>query len=159
MTKGKRIIAAIALIDSNTYVINKFHLKTTRTMEKRINYASGSIWEDFVGYSRVVKVGNVIEVAGTVAAGNDGKVVGKDDVYAQTKFILKKIVDSLEMVGAKSKDIIRTRMYVTNISNWEEIGKAHSEFFSEIKPVATIVEVKGLIGPDFLIEIEATALM
>ncbi len=128
-------------------------------MEKRRNYASGSVWEDYVGYSRVVKVGNVIEVAGTVAAGAGGKVVGENSPYEQTKFILKKITDSLEKAGGKTKDIIRTRMYVTDISNWEAIGQAHGEFFSDIKPVTTMVEVKALIAPEFLVEIEATALL
>ena len=130
-----------------------------KTMEKRRNYASGAIWEDYVGYSRVVKVGNVVEVAGTVASGTDGKVIGKDNPYEQTKFILEKIVKSLKKAGAKTSDIIRTRMYVTDITNWEEIGKAHGEFFSKIKPVTTMVEVKGLIGPEFLVEIEVTALI
>ena len=130
-----------------------------KTMEKRRNYASGAIWEDYVGYSRVVKVGNVVEVAGTVASGKDGKVVGKDNPYEQTKFILEKITNSLKKAGAKTSDIIRTRMYVTDITNWEEIGKAHGEFFSKIKPVTTMVEVKGLIGPEFLVEIEVTALI
>ncbi len=130
-----------------------------KIMEKRRNYASGAIWEDYVGYSRVVKVGNVVEVAGTVASGSDGKVIGKDNPYEQTKFILEKITNSLKKAGAKTSDIIRTRMYVTDITNWEEIGKAHGEFFSKIKPVTTMVEVKGLIGPEYLVEIEVTALI
>ena len=90
--------------------------------------------------------------------GIDGNVVGENDPYAQTKFILEKIIQSIEKAGAKTEDIIRTRMYVTDMGNWQKIGKAHGEFFDKIKPVTTIVEVKGLIGPEFLIEIEATAL-
>jgi len=126
---------------------------------ERTNYSSGSKWEDIVGYSRAVKVGNVIEVTGTVASGDDGKVVGKGDAYAQTKYIYQKIKAVLRRAGADMKDVIRVRMFVTDISRWQEYGKAHSEFFKEIKPCNTMVEVKALIEPDYLVEIEATAMI
>ena len=126
---------------------------------ERINYASGSKWENIVGYSRAVKVGNVIEVTGTVASGDDGKVVGNNDAYAQTKYIYSKIESVLKRAGAEMKDVIRVRMFVTDISRWQEYGKAHSEFFKEIKPCNTMVEVKALIESEYLIEIEATAII
>jgi len=125
----------------------------------RINYSSGSKWEDIVGYSRAVKVGNVIEVTGTVASGDDGNVVGKDDAYAQTKFIYQKIENVLQRAGGKMKDVIRVRMFVTDITRWQEYGRAHSEFFKDIKPCNTMVEVSALIEPEYLIEIEATAII
>jgi enamine deaminase RidA (YjgF/YER057c/UK114 family) len=125
----------------------------------RINYSSGSKWEDIVGYSRAVKVGNVIEVTGTVASGEDGNVIGKDDAYTQTKFIYQKIENVLKRAGAEMKDVIRVRMFVTDIERWQEYGKAHSEFFKDIKPCNTMVEVSALIEPDYLIEIEATAIL
>lgn len=126
---------------------------------ERTNYSSGSKWEDIVGYSRAVKVGNVIEVTGTVASGEDGNVVGKNDAYGQTKFIYQKIENVLKRAGASMKDVVRVRMFVTDISRWQEYGKAHSEFFKEIKPCNTMVEVKALIEPEYLIEIEATAML
>ena len=126
---------------------------------ERTNYSSGSKWEHVVGYSRAVKVGNVVEVTGTVASGDDGKVVGRDDAYAQTKFIYEKIEAVLKRAGAEMKDVVRVRMFVTDISRWQEYGKAHSEFFRIIRPCNTMVEVNALIEPDYLIEIEATAIM
>jgi enamine deaminase RidA (YjgF/YER057c/UK114 family) len=126
---------------------------------ERTNYSSGSKWEDIVGYSRAVKIGNVVEVTGTVASGDDGKVVGKDDPYGQTKYIYQKIETVLKRAGAAMKDVIRVRMFVTDISKWQEYGKAHSEFFKEIKPCNTMVEVNALIEPEYLIEIEATAVI
>ncbi len=126
---------------------------------KRTNYSSGSKWEDIVGYSRAVKVGNVVEVTGTVASGDDGKVVGHDDAYEQTKFVYQKIEKVLKQAGAEMKDVVRVRMFVTNISQWQEYGRAHSEFFKEIKPCNTMVEVSALIEPEYLIEIEATAII
>ena len=126
---------------------------------ERINYSSGSKWEDIIGYSRAVKVGNVIEVTGTVASGEDGKVVGADDAYAQTKYIYQKIETVLKRGGAGMKDVVRVRMFVTDISRWQEYGRAHSEFFKDIKPCNTMVEVKALIEPEYLIEIEATAII
>jgi len=126
---------------------------------ERTNYSSGSKWEDIVGYSRAVKVGNVIEVTGTVASGEDGKVVGNNDAYAQTKYIYQKIEAVLKRAGATMKDVVRVRMFVTDISRWQEYGKAHSEYFKDIKPCNTMVEVKALIEPEYLIEIEATAII
>ena len=124
---------------------------------ERTNYSSGAKWEDIVGYSRAVKIGNCIEVTGTVAVDDNGKIVGKDDAYIQTKFIIKKIEDVLKRAGASLKDVVRTRMFVTDILLWEEYGRAHGEFFGQIKPCTSMIEVKGLIGPEYLIEIEATA--
>jgi enamine deaminase RidA (YjgF/YER057c/UK114 family) len=124
----------------------------------RQQVGSGSPWEDIVGYSRAVRVGNIIEVAGTTAMDGD-TLVGKDDVYAQTKFIFQKIEQALQQLGSSLNDVVRTRMFVTNISDWELVGKAHGEFFATIKPVATMVEVKALINNDLLIEIEVTAMI
>jgi enamine deaminase RidA (YjgF/YER057c/UK114 family) len=126
---------------------------------QRTNYASGSKWEDIVGYSRAVKVGNVIEVTGTVASGEDGKVVGNDNAYEQTRYIYQKIEAVLKRAGATMKDVVRVRMFVTDISRWQEYGKGHAEFFKDIKPCNTMVEVSALIEPGYLIEIEATAIL
>jgi enamine deaminase RidA (YjgF/YER057c/UK114 family) len=126
---------------------------------ERTNYSSGAKWEDIVGYSRAVKIGNTIEVTGTVAVDENSMLVYKDDAYGQTKFILEKIERVLNQAGASLKDVIRTRMFVTDISRWEEYGKAHGEFFSAIKPCTSMIEVKGLIAPEYLIEIEATAII
>ena len=127
-------------------------------MSQRINISSGSPWEDIVGYSRAVRIGNIIEVAGTTAMDGDN-LVGKDDLYAQTKYIFQKIEKALQEAGAGLSDVVRTRMFVTDISKWEEAGKAHGEFFKTIKPVATMVEVSKLISDDLLIEIEVTAIV
>ena len=126
---------------------------------ERTNYSSGAKWEAIVGYSRAVKMGNTIEVTGTVAVDDNGGVVGKDDAYAQAKFALQKIEKVLQQAGATMKDVVRTRMFVTDISRWQEYGKAHGEFFSSILPCTSMIEVKGLIDPDYLIEIEATAVI
>ena len=126
---------------------------------QRVNYASGAQWEEIVGYSRAVRVGNLIEVTGTVAVDENNQVVGENDPYEQTKYILHKIEKVLERAGAAMKDVIRTRIYVTDISRWEEYGRAHGEFFSKIKPCTTMVEVSGLISADYMVEIEATALL
>ncbi|HEX4876262.1 MAG TPA: RidA family protein [Chitinophagaceae bacterium] len=126
---------------------------------KRTNYSSGAKWEEIVGYSRAVKVGNIIEVTGTVAVDENSNPAGGNDAYAQTKFIIEKIERVLKNAGASLKDVVRTRMYVTDITRWEEYGKAHGEFFKDIKPCTTMVEVKGLIAPEYLIEIEATAIL
>lgn len=125
----------------------------------RVNISSGATWEDIVGYSRAVRIGNTIEVAGTTAVVN-GEVQGIDDPYTQTKVILQIIEEALKQAGASMQDVVRTRMLVTNIhEHWEEIGRAHGEFFKEIKPAATMAEVSALIDPKMLIEIEVTAIV
>ena len=126
---------------------------------ERINYSSGGKWEEIVGYSRAVKIGNLIEVTGTIATDDANQLFAPDDAYAQTKFIIAKIEKVLGRAGSSLKDVIRTRMFVTDISRWEEYGKAHGEYFANIRPCATMVEVKGLIEPGYLIEIEATAII
>jgi len=126
---------------------------------ERINYSSGAKWEDIVGYSRAVKIGNTVEVTGTVAVDANNELVGKNDAYAQTRFIIEKIEAVLKRAGASLSDVVRTRMFVTDISRWEEYGRAHGEFFSTIKPCTCMIEVKGLIDPEYLIEIEATAIL
>ena len=124
----------------------------------RSTFSSGSPWEDIVGYSRAVRVGNIIEVAGTTAMDGD-VLVGKGDLYTQTVYIFKKIEKVLLEAGASLSDVVRTRMFVTSISQWEEAGRAHGEFFRDIKPVATMIEVSNLIDKELLIEIEVTAVV
>ena len=124
---------------------------------ERKNFSSGAKWEDIVGYSRAVRIGNTIEVTGTVAVDDNSDLVGGNNAYEQTKFIIQKIEDVLKKAGASLKDVVRTRMFVTDISRWEEYGKAHGEFFKDIKPCTSMIEIKGLIAPEYLIEIEATA--
>ena len=126
---------------------------------ERTNYSSGAKWEDIVGYSRAVKIGNVIEVTGTVAADDNTNPVGGNSAYEQTKFVIQKIEKILKKAGASLEDVVRTRMFVTDISRWEEYGKAHGEFFKNIKPCTSMIEVKGLIESGYLIEIEATAII
>lgn len=123
----------------------------------RTNYSSGAKWEDIVGYSRAVQIGNTLEVSGTVATeGND--VFAKGDYYGQTKFILSKIEKVLNQAGFRLTDVVRTRIFVIDISYWDKVGKAHGEFFKDIKPVTSMVEVSALIDPDYLVEIEVTAI-
>ncbi|MBC7827455.1 MAG: RidA family protein [Chitinophagaceae bacterium] len=126
---------------------------------QRTNYSSGAKWEDIVGYSRAVKIGNTIEVTGTVAVDEQGEVAGKGNAYEQTKFIIEKIEKVLQRAGASLKDVVRTRMFVTDISKWEEYGQAHGEFFKDIKPCTSMIEISALIDPAYLIEIEATAII
>jgi enamine deaminase RidA (YjgF/YER057c/UK114 family) len=125
---------------------------------KRQNISTGSVWEATVGYSRAVKIGNIIEVSGTVASSDDG-TVGLNDVYAQTKFTIQKIEKALNEAGATLADVVRTRVFVTNIADWQDVGRAHGEFFGDIRPCTTMVEVARLINDEYLVEIEATAIV
>jgi enamine deaminase RidA (YjgF/YER057c/UK114 family) len=125
--------------------------------QDRQNIASGAKWEDIVGYSRAVRVGNRIYMTGTTAVGSNGELVGIGDGYAQAAQCIRNIESALKQAGATLEDVVRTRMFVTDISRWEEYGRAHREFFGEIRPCATMVEVRALIDPRMLIEIEVEA--
>ncbi|NQV29041.1 MAG: RidA family protein [Rhodopirellula sp.] len=127
-------------------------------MERQL-ISSGTPWEKSVGYSRSVRVGNQVFVSGTTASDESGQTVSVDDAYSQTQFILRKIESALKEAGAELTDVVRTRLFVTDIDRWEEIGKAHGEFFSTIRPAATMVEVSRLINPDHLVEIEVDAVL
>jgi enamine deaminase RidA (YjgF/YER057c/UK114 family) len=124
---------------------------------KRQKISSGTSWEKTAGYSRAVKAGNHVFIAGTTAVDNNGEIIGRGDIFKQTKFIFEKIESALYQCGCSLEDIVRTRMYVTDISSWEEAARAHGEIFAEIRPASTLVEVSSLVDRDLLIEIEAEA--
>jgi len=128
-------------------------------MSEKLKLSSGAKWESIVGYSRAIRTGNIIEVSGTCSVDENGDPYAPGDAYAQTNKILEIILNSIEKLGGRAEDIVRTRIFVTNIDDWKDVGKAHGEFFRSIRPVTTMIEVSKLISPEYVVEIEASAVI
>jgi enamine deaminase RidA (YjgF/YER057c/UK114 family) len=128
-------------------------------MSQRQNISSGTIWESIAGYSRAVRLGNVVHVSGTTATDENGQVVGLNDPYAQTVYIIQKIEHALNQAGATLHDVVRTRIYITDVNQWEPVSKAHGEFFGQIRPANTLIGIAALIGEGYLVEMEAEAII